>query len=148
MSYQERKTLIMMISGLAISIIYGLYLYNTYPEAFTDSATDVSFWGSAILWLCVWSIGIRIGIMILFSILNTIITREKIPSFSDERDKMIELKSQRWSHYIFILGFLIAMGALALGEPIFMMFVIIFAGGLVGEIVSGCSQLYLYRRGF
>jgi hypothetical protein len=42
------------------------------------------------------------------------VTNEDMPTTDDERDKLIELKSIRISHWIFTIGFMLAMGSQAI----------------------------------
>ena len=113
-----------------------------------EAMNDLQFWGKAVLVLIPVQIVLTIVSQILFHIFYVAITREKIPSKTDERDKLIQLKATRNSYFAFSGGFLLAMTALALGHPPFVMFVILISGGLVSGIVEGCTQLYFYRRGF
>jgi dolichol kinase len=93
------------------------------------------------------SIIARIIIEIIFTILNTIATREEIPSIIDERDKLIGLKATRNGLYTFIAGFLIALGSLAMDNPPATMFIILLGAGVASTIVDDLSQVYFYRRG-
>ncbi len=147
MPYQEKKIIISMISSLLVLAAYWFYIYQNYPAEITTTPTNFRFWGKTILILIPVSIVSRIVIMILFTIANRIATREEEPSFSDERDKLIELKAMRNSHWIFILGFFVAMGSLALGIAPYWMFIIIILSGFISEMADGFSQLYYYRKG-
>jgi hypothetical protein len=82
-----------------------------------------------------------------FNIIYRITTNEKEPSFSDELDKLIELKATRNSHYVFILGFLLSMGSLVMDMSPSTMFIILFISGFLSELVGVFTQLYLYRKG-
>jgi hypothetical protein len=44
-------------------------------------------------------------IQIVFSIINTIVTREKEPKIKDERDKLFDLRIARNSSTMFMIGF-------------------------------------------
>jgi len=66
---------------------------------------------------------------------------------TDERDKLIELKSQRVSHWVFILAYILAMGSLTMDVPHYYMFLIFFVGGLLSELAQALSALYFYQRG-
>jgi len=147
MSYQEKNVIISMVSSLLILACYCLYVYYYHNAEIMAQPTNFRFWGKTILVFIALSIGIRIAILILFAIVNAIITREKDPGLSDERDKLIELKSMRNSHWLFSLGFIVAMVALAYGAQPYWMFIIIIASGFVSEMVDSFSKLYYYRKG-
>lgn len=147
MSYQEKKNIVSLISTLLIFGSYCLYVFQMYQEGSIDSTDSFSFWGSVILILIPVSIVAKIIISIVFNIIYRITTHEKEPSFSDELDKLIELKATRNSHYVFILGFLLSMGSLVIDMPTSVMFIILIFSGFVSEVVGVITQLYLYRRG-
>lgn len=147
MSYQERRNIVSLIGTLLIFTLYSRYVYLKFPEGSIDSSELFSFWGATILILIPVSIVAKIIIHIVFSILNTIATKEKEPAFTDERDKIIELKATRNSHYVFILGFLLAMGSLVMDMEPSVMFIILIVAGLVSEVSGIITQLYHYRKG-
>jgi hypothetical protein len=68
-------------------------------------------------------------------------------SFSDERDKFIELRALRNALYVFTGGFFLAMGSLALGMPPSVMFIVLMCSGYVSGLVGDGSQIYFYRKG-
>jgi hypothetical protein len=147
MSYQEKKNIVSLISTILIFGFYCLYVFQTYQEGRIDSTDSWSFWGSVILILIPVSIVAKIIIHIVFSIINTIATNEKEPSFSDELDKLIGLKATRNSHYVFTIGFVLSMVPLVMDMSPSVMFIILILSGLVSEVVGIITQLYLYRKG-
>jgi hypothetical protein len=90
---------------------------------------------------------VRLVIEIIFIIINWIVTKEKAPSFADELDKMIELKAMRVSYFVFILGFLLAMGSLVVQKTPSSMFIIMFLSGFIADAAGIIWRLYLYRKG-
>jgi len=148
MSYQEKRAIMSLISTILITALYSVYMAQRYPEGSSYSAEVFRFWGAFFLILIPVSIVAKIIIYILFSIINAITTREVEPSFSDERDKLIDLKATRNSFYAFIFGFLLAMVSLVMDMPPAAMFIILICSGLVSEIVGDISQFIFYRRGF
>lgn len=148
MSYQERRAIVSLISSILITTLYSAYMVQRYPAAGPYSAEVFHFWGAFFLILIPVSIVARILIHIVFSIINTMATREMEPSVTDERDRLIELKAARNSLYIFAVGVLLAMGSLVVDMPPPVMFIILICAGLVSEMISIISQFYFYRRGF
>jgi hypothetical protein len=146
MSYQEKKNIVSLISTLLIFGIYCWYVFQMYQEGRIDS-TSFRFWGAVILILIPVSIVAKIIISIVFNIINRITTNEKEPSFSDELDKIIGLRATRNSHYVFVIGFLLAMGSLVIDMSPSVMFITLIFSGFMSEMVGGITQLYLYRRG-
>ncbi|MBC7810027.1 MAG: hypothetical protein H7175_02715 [Burkholderiales bacterium] len=148
MSYQERRAIVNIISSLLITAFYSSYMIQRYPQVDSYSPDIFHFWGSYIMLLIPVSIVARIIIYIIFSIINTIATREQQPDIEDERDKLIELKASQNSGYVFILGFVLAMGSLVISLPPAVMFIILICFGLASDVLSNLFQFIYYRRGF
>src|SRR4051794_6193954 len=117
MSYQEKKNVVSLIGNLLVFGFYCLYVFQNYPFGSPDSTDTFRFWGAFILILIPVSIVAKIIITIVFNIIYRITTNEVEPSFSDELDKLIELKATKNPHYAFTLGFLLAMGSLVMDLP-------------------------------
>lgn len=147
MTYQEKKSIVSLFSAIFIFISFCLYMYPYYPEGGLDSSETFRYWGFFILILTVVSIVAHIVISIIFNILFRITTREKEPAFADELDKLIDLKAHRNSFFVFIIGFVIAMGSLFIEQWSQMMFIILIASGFISDVVGSLSKLYYYRKG-
>ena len=147
MSYQERKSIVNIFSGLLITTIYGLIIYQRHMEGRFDLTTDFQSWGVLFLIFIGVSIVSRIIIYIIFHILNAIATREQDVPVTDERDKLIQLKSTRNSYLTFSLGFMLGIAGLAFGLPVWGIFLVFVGSGLLAEIVENSSQIHYYRKG-
>ncbi|QMV43149.1 hypothetical protein [Cohnella cholangitidis] len=147
MTYQEKKSIVSLISAILIFVSFCLYMYPQYPEGGPGSTETFRFWGSFVLYLTLISIVAHILISIIFNIVFRITTGEKEPAFADELDKLIDLKAFRNSFFVFVLGFLLAMGSLVIDQPSQVMFVILIASGFLSDVTGSVSKLYHYRRG-
>ena len=147
MTYQEKKSIVSLISAIFIFTSFCLYMYPLYPEGVLDSSETFRYWGFFVLLLTVVSIVAHIVISIIFNILFRITTNEKEPAFADELDKLIDLKANRNSFFVFIIGFVIAMGSLIIEQWSQMMFIILIASGFISDVVGSLSKLYYYRKG-
>jgi hypothetical protein len=103
--------------------------------------------GKSFLILIPVAIVTQIIIQIVFAVYIHATSKEEIDPIEDERDKLIELKAIKISHYIFIVGFMLAMGSLALGWKPWMMFVILISSGFIASAVNEIARLYFYRKG-
>lgn len=147
MSYHEKKSIVSMISTLVIFVIYFMIVFHRYQAGNFDSTNVFGFWGSVILILIPVSIAAKIIIYIVFMIIYRMTTNENAPAFSDERDKLIGLKAERNSHWIFCFGFILAMASQVLHMSPSVMFIILILSGFVSDILGEISQLYFYSRG-
>lgn len=148
MSYQERLSLVNLISTILVTALYAAYMVQRYPDVSPYSKEVFHFWGAFFLILIPVTIVTRIVIYIVFAIINAIATREEDPPITDERDKLVELRASRNSLYVFALGFVLAMGSLVVELPPSVMFIVLICAGVMSEVVSEISQFYYYRRGF
>jgi hypothetical protein len=105
------------------------------------------YWGSFVLILTLFSIVAHIIISIIFNIVFRMTTGEKEPTFEDELDKIIDLKANRNSFFVFIVGFLLAMGSLIIYQPSQVMFIILIISGFISDVTGSVTKLYHYRRG-
>lgn len=147
MSYQEKKNIVSLISTFVIFGSYCLYVYLRYNDAILEGEELFRFWGAVILVLIPVTIVAKIIIEIVFNIVNRITTKEKEPTFADELDKLIELKAMRAGYFVFILGFLLAMGSQVLHMGPAAMFVILILAGFTSEASCVIARLYHYRKG-
>lgn len=147
MSYQEKKHIVSFISTLLIFSFYCWYVFQKFQDTNMDTGESFRFGAAAILILIPVSIVAKIVIAILFNIIYRITTKEVEPSFSDELDKLIDLKATRNSHYVFTLGFLLAMGSLVMDMTPTTMFIVLIFSGFLSEMAGVFTSLYLYRRG-
>lgn len=134
MTYQEKKSIVSIFSAILIFISFSAYKYVQYPADGMDMSETFRYWGSFVLVLTLVSILAHIVISIVFNIIFRITTGEKEPTFADELDKHIELKANRNGFFVFILGFLLAMGSLVIEQPVQVMFVILIVSGFISDI--------------
>jgi hypothetical protein len=144
---QEKQILVSVISSILIIGIYSVYVYQKYISGNLEVLNDFKFWGKSFLILIPVAIVVQIVIHIIFAIINKIITNEDFPTISDERDKLIELKAIRISHWIFITGFIMSMGSLTMNMQPYVMFITLIFSGFLASVVSELAKIYYYRKG-
>ncbi len=164
MSYQEKRVVVSIISGLLVLGSYCAYVYGKVQAgaAVTD---DMKFWAVTMLMFIGIGIVATIVIQIVFHILLSmaVAVREQIKNgecddkevektinaqmVTDEMDKLIELKSMRISFAIAGIGFVAALVALVFNYSPAVMMNIIFVSFSAGSLLEGFTQLYFYRRG-
>jgi len=147
MSYQEKQNIVNIFSGLLVTVIYALLVYQRHLQGNFDLTEDFRTWGIIFLIFIGISIVVRIIIQIIFHIINAITTREENVPVEDERDQLIKLKATRNSYYAFTSGFVLSVVGLALGMPVHWIFIAFVAFGLIAEIIDNGSQIYYYRKG-
>jgi hypothetical protein len=151
MSFQEKRSLAIMIAGIAIFAVYFAIVLSRYqglaPEVLADTDRMLRFWATAMLILIPVSVVAHIIILILFMIVYHATAPEDAPEFEDERDKLIELRADRIGHVIFMLGFVAAMAAVVLNLSVTAMFAAFAVSGLIAEVAGEAAKIRYYRRG-
>lgn len=164
MSYQEKRTIVSIISGMFILGAYCIYVYGKYQLG-VIAADDLKFWaGTMLLFIGIGVVAVII-IQIVFHILLSvsIAVKEQLQNgkcndkeiektieleiVEDEMDKLIELKSLRIGYAITGIGFIAALVSLVLNYSPAVMLNIMFASLSIGSMIEGITQLYFYRRG-
>ncbi len=164
MSYQEKRTVVTVLTGILILVAYCIYAFGKVSEG-TESAGDLKFWASTMLLFIGIGIVAMIIIQIVFHILLSIgiAIKEQIQNGSvnddeiektlelemveDEMDKLIGLKSMRFGFVIAGIGFVTGLVSLLMDYSPAVMMNIIFISFNVGSIIEGIAQIYYYRKG-
>lgn len=165
MSYQEKKTIVSILTGILLLAAYCIYAFGKV-QAGVAAPDDMKFWATAILIFIGIGVVASIVIQIVFHILLSIAVavKEQVRSgkcdnkkieetielemIEDERDKLIGLKSMRFGFAIAGIGFVAALVSLVLNYSSAVMLNILFVSFNIGTIIEGFVQLYFYRRGF
>ncbi len=164
MSYQEKRTITTIITGLLVLAAYCLYAFNPVRMS-TLTPGDLKPWAVSMLIFIGIGVGASIIIQIVFHILLSIsiAVKEKMNNrdcddkviektigaemIEDERDKLIELKASKVGFGVAGGGFLLALLAIVLKySPVVMLNILFFTMSL-GSIIEGFVQLAFYRRG-
>lgn len=147
MDTKEKQILVTVITSFLIVAGYSYHVYLTQVIDNIQIIDDVKFWGKSFLILIPVALIGQIIVHIIFAIINKIVTNEDLDHRSDERDKLIELKTIRISHWVFMVGFLLAMSTLAMGMQIWVMFIVLLVSGFIASMLSELMKIYYYRKG-
>ncbi len=164
MSYQEKRTVVSVVTGVLILISYFIYTNSKYQSGIVPEG-DLKFWAGSMLLFIAIGIAVTIVIQILFHILLSVtiaakakiadavcddkeIERSiKIEMTTDEMDKLIELKSNMVGFGFAGAGFVLALILLVLDYSHVIMLNVMFVSFSIGSILEGVVQIYFYRRG-
>jgi hypothetical protein len=163
MSYQEKKTVVSIVTGVLIMAAYCLYAFS--PAHTAAAPEDLHFLARTILIFIGIGIVASIVIQIVFHILLSIAiaVQKKVQDeecsdkeiektigaeiIEDERDKMIELKALQVGFFFAGFGFIAAMVSLVLNYSPVVMLNIMFISFSASEGLEGFVQLYFYKKG-
>jgi hypothetical protein len=147
MTYQEKQNVVNIFSALVVTPIFAWLVFQRHQQGQFNLTEDFRQWGIVFLIFIGISVAARIIILIIFHIGNAIATREEKTPVEDERDKLVKLKATRNSYYAFTSGFVMSVIGLALGMPVYWIFIAFVVFGMIAEIIDNGSQIYYYRKG-
>ena len=164
MSTQEKRTIVMMITGALVLAAYCIYAFGQV-NAGAVMPGDLKFWARTMLIFIGIGIAATIVIQIVYHILLSIgiAVSKKIRDedfkdedieksieaemVEDEMDRLIELKANRVGVTLGGFGFVAALILVLLGYSTAVMLNVIFISFSAGSIIEGFVQLYYYRKG-
>ncbi|HYE67353.1 MAG TPA: hypothetical protein VEA58_02005 [Anaerovoracaceae bacterium] len=164
MSYQEKKIIVLILTGIFVLTAYSIYAFNKVQSGMA-APDDLKFWATAMLIFIGIGVVAAIVIQIVFHILLSIAIAVKeqvkngkcddkeiektieLEMVEDEMDRLIGLKSLRISYAIAGFGFMAALVSLVLNySPAVMLNILFFSIG-IGSLIESIAQLYFYRSG-
>jgi len=163
MSYQEKKTITSILSGIFILAAYCIFAFSRYQAAIDPG--NLKFWAVNMLIFIGFGVVVSIIIQIVFHIALSIsiAVKGKIQNqdlddkeiekqidaemVEDEMDKLIELKSNRIGFFLAGIGFVAGLVTLAFNYSPAVMLNILFISFSAGSLLEGFAQLYYYRKG-
>jgi uncharacterized membrane protein len=148
MSYQINRVIAYMISNLIGVGVYAVLLSRSLQGGSLAESVIDSAYGRMILTVIGIQIALSIVLIIIVSIVQAVVTRDEDFDSGDERDNLIDLRANRISFSVFGVGYLLAMIALALGQPVAITLNMIVLSLFGAAIVGYVAQLFYYRRGF
>lgn len=151
MSYQERRSLFNIFLSIITSLVYGLIILSRYNNGLMDTSNMFRFWSIVILLVIPVTIVSKIIALIIFRIFGEIFDeisgKKEDRDIVDERDKLIELKSDRFSQYVFALGFILGLVSQLFTDNVSYFFIIMISGGFLSELSTSIMQIVYYRKG-
>ena len=147
MTTQEKRPLVFLSIDVVTFSMYFLLIQSFY-KGYSSTMGELPFWGTSILILIPLMISTRIVFYMLYSIFNTIITKEQEEKFlMDELVTIIKLKASRNFNTTFMLGFVITMILLTVGLSTTTMFKMFFFSIFSAFIVQNISTYYYFKKG-
>lgn len=150
MSIQVQKAVFNFVTTILLIGGYLFYVFGIQGDVNLSKVLDIQFWGIFILKLTVLMVVAKIILFILFAIFKKVKNRnmdEEDLEFMDERDKLIEMKSDRYSHWIAMIGFMVSMIPVSMGYSVQYMFITILVFGFVSALMSDVWKVYFYKKG-
>ncbi len=145
MSYQQQRSVATVVTGAIVVAVYFWIALNRLESVPGDAESLVRFWAASILILVPVGVVSAIATAILSAIVYRIIAGEDPPTIEDERDRMIELKTNQVSQAIFVLVFVGSMVPVVLGTSVTVMFVVLVGGGFIAHVVGEVARILMYR---
>ncbi len=150
MSYQEKKTIASIVSGILLLIAYCIYAYSKLKVGIAGEG-EVTFWAKTMLLFIVIGVVFSIVIQVLFHILLSMSEEAQrtlaIDMVEDEMSKLIELKAMKAGYITVGVGFVMALVTYLFNSSVVALLQILFFAFALGSILEGVLQIYYYRKG-
>lgn len=160
MSYQTKRAMTSMVSGVLVLAAYCIYAFGRYSSG-AIAEGDLKFWagtmlvfiGIGIVATIILEIIFHIGLSIDIAVKERGCDEKEIDKkieatvIEDEMDKLIELKSSQVGFVVAGIGFVGALVLLVLGRSTVVMLNVMYLSFLVGSLMEGAASLYFYGKG-
>jgi hypothetical protein len=138
MTFQEKSTLTMTVILVAV---FGWYFALVLGPIAGSPARAIAY------------TGLMVAVVILLTILATVshvflaIAFRSQADDHDERDRLIELRSERIGGYILAIGIVTGIGLAMVQADTFWIAQVLIGALVLGEVIGNVVTLVLYRRG-
>lgn len=164
MSYQEKRTVVGILTGASVLAGYCSYTFGR-AQSGSVAQGDLKFWATSMLIFIGIGIVASIIIQIVFHVLLSVSAavqqsvqgetfddqefekKLNVEMIEDEMDKLIQLKSMRVGFALAGAGFVAGLISLAFERSPVWMLNILFISFFAGSLLEGLTQLYFYRKG-
>lgn len=148
MPQEERNTIAYIASNILMSAYFVLHLRGLYVDGSFAGPDGVMHWARAVLWMIPLGVLATIVLVIAVTIVAAVLNGGSGPSnIVDERDRKIRSTGMQVAMVTASVGFLVAVGFLALDYPVLTGLNIIFAAFAVGSLAGDLTKFGLYRYG-
>ncbi len=141
MSFRETSA---WISLASLILVFGFYFYEVGVALRAAQPDPGDFLGQYI-----GSVVLVVIVQVVLSIIAAIVLRKSqdVRAARDERERLIELKSNRFAFYILQIGIVLTVIAIDVGVEPFVIGNCLVLTPVVGEIVRFGGQIVYYRLG-
>lgn len=149
MSIQVQKAVFNFVTTILLMGGFLFYTFGIHGDINLPKGSEIQFWGIFMLKLTGVMIVAKIILFIMFAIFKKVRSGgkdEEDLDFIDERDKLIEMKSDRYSHWITMLGFITSMVPLSMGYGVQYMFLTILIFGFVSAVMTDVFKIYFFNK--
>lgn len=147
MSYEERNTVVTLISSLLVNAWFLNRIWIMYHDGTSTAPDGLQIWAQTMLWVVPVAIGSVIALTVLTNIVVGAISGETDRGIVDERDRKFEFFGMGATMAFAVAGFLVSMILLALGYGGFVAFTVIYLSFFLGDIAGSLVKLGFYRAG-
>ena len=164
MSYQEKRSIVSVLSGGILLVVYVLNVLGRYRQG-TLPGTDLKAWATTIMVFIgiavvafiiiqiVFHIMLSVSIAVTKAVKEGVTDNEELGKsiqanmIEDEMDKIISLKATRFSTAVYGFGFFVGLIAIVLNYSAVILLNSMFIAFCLGIVIEGIAQIFYYRRG-
>ncbi len=139
LSYREKIIWASLISTILIFGYYFIQAFKVFTNPDIENISLLSLFLGVVIFITV----IQVTLIITLSIVN----RKEAKADGDERDKLIEAKATRISHFILSAGAWTTAFGILITSSAFILINVLILFLIISEIVGFSLQLFYHRRG-
>lgn len=150
MSFQEKNIAVSLASFSLILLFYLIRILQMVQNGNFESASVFRLWGIVIALAIFMTISATILTHIVSAVIEAVKTGSNDPDiedFTDERDRLIDLRGTKVTYSVSSAGVFIAMLTYVLGQSPLVMFTLLIFFGVLAQIIGDFSRLSMYRKG-
>lgn len=137
MTFPEKSAMTMTA---ILVVVFGWYFTLVLGPIASSPARELAYTGLMV------AVVVLLGILAAGSHAVLAIVFRSQASAHDERDRLIELRSERIAGYVLALGVFAGIGLAMIRADTFWIAQVLIAALVLGEIIEGIIKLVLYRR--
>ncbi len=139
MSFEEKSTWAVLVTFI---LVYGWYFLEVYARLTTGDVAGIEY--KTLM-------GITVVMLIVISIVTHIVIAVSAPNetdMADERDRDINIRGEYAGSFVVSMAALSGIGLALLELDHFWIANALLLGLVIAEILTDCTKIYFYRRGY
>lgn len=147
MSFAARAIVAELLTFVSVISLFAWILASCHAGGVFDGPDGLMLWARTVLWMIPVGIVVAIVTTLLWEMGYRAVTREGADKLTDERDRLIAGFGWKVTSITASAGFLLALGALALGQSILVTMNLMLAGFALSDLTGNLAKLWRYRVG-
>ena len=147
MSFAERSIVAELLTFVSVISLFAWILTSRHAAGLFDGPQGLMHWARTVLWMIPVGIVVAIITTLLWEAGYRLVTRDGADELTDERDRLIAGFGWKVTSITASTGFLLALGALALGYSVLVTLNLMLVAFALSDLTGNLAKLLRYRLG-